>query len=117
MSSSGRAGNLSHVPAPSAYLLSRTNLSHEEKLQVALCRRQCWVRATQAASLAAPCAYAAVVVYDTLALARLPRGSRAAAPLGAAVLFGYLGAIAGGREGAAVMAHVLAEERAQHRPS
>lgn len=95
----------------STYLLARTSLSDEEKLQVALCRRQCWIRACQLGFVGGPCAYAAVIIYEALAKQRLPRGSRAGIPLGATIFFAYVGAYVGGREGSAMMAEVLAQSR------
>ena len=71
-------GNLS-----STYLLARTNLSDEQKLQVALCRRQCWLRAAQLAPVGALASYAAAAMVHASPWAsarlRLPRGTRLAA--------------------------------------
>ena len=104
-SSSRPTGNLS-----STYLLSRSNLNDEQKLQVALARRQCWVRAFQAAPLAALVGYAACVLVDgspallrLLRVPHLPRGSKIAVPLGAGIVGMTTGAFLGGREGKPMM--------------
>lgn len=102
-------GNLS-----STYLLSRSSLNDEQKLQVALCRRQCWLRAFQLGPIAALCGYAGCILLDgtpsllrLLRLTRLPRGSRLGVPLGAGIVGLTLGAYLGGREGKGVMNQVL----------
>ena len=96
-------GNLS-----STYLLAGTELSDEQKLQVALCRRQCWLRAFQAGPTAALCSYAAVVLAEaTRAAPWVPRGSRTAAPL-AGLLGGLtVGAYLGGKEARPMMEAAL----------
>ena len=106
MDDDGRSphGNLS-----STYLLSRTNLTDEQKLQVALCRRQCWLRAFQAGPVAAICGYGACVLLEMQV--RRPRGSRTVAPLCAGILGMVVGAYAGGREGKATLNMALRQPR------
>eukprot|EP00965_Chrysotila_dentata_P207210 6183988-Pleurochrysis_carterae.AAC.1 len=108
----GRSGPRPTGNLSSTYLLAGTKLSDEEKLQVALCRRQCWRRAAQTATLAAPVSYAAVVIYEAIATTHLPRGSRIAVPLGAAIFGSWAGSIYGAREGASFMAAILTVHRA-----
>ncbi|KAL1511647.1 hypothetical protein AB1Y20_004939 [Prymnesium parvum] len=75
-------------PAPATRGLSQTHplllagsgLDDEQKLQVALCRRQLWLRAAQFGPALAAAAYAAVALLQRAGL-RLPRGSLYAAPL------------------------------------
>jgi hypothetical protein len=85
------------------YVLANSGLDNEQKLQVALCRRQAWLRAAQCAPLAALWSYAACVLIDSSGYLRLPRGSRTAAPLGAAVIGASVGAYYGGLEGKPLM--------------
>lgn len=99
-------GNLS-----STYLLSGTDLSDEQKLQVALCRRQCWIRAFQLGPLSALVSYAAVVLAEGSRFAsRLPRGSRTAAPLAGLIGGMTIGSYLGGLEGKPMMVSALAED-------
>ena len=96
-------GNLS-----STYLLARTDLTDEQKLQVALCRRQCWIRAAQAGPLCALAAYSSAVVYDAVAAQKLPRNSRTLALFTGGIIGATLGSYMGGKEGAPMMTAALA---------
>jgi len=79
-------------------MLAGTGLDDEQKLQVALCRRQAWVRAAQAGPLLGFCCYAVAVVADRTRLGPLPRGSRFAAPLAGCVVGMMVGSFVGGSE-------------------
>lgn len=99
---SKHVGNLS-----STYLLAGAGLSDEQKLQIALCRRQCWIRAAQCSVVAGVTSYAALLIGRSTKLFKAPRGSLSYVPLSLGVLGGYLGSVWGGREGSAMMAAVL----------
>ena len=96
----GQAVSAANVPK---YVLANSGLDQEQKLQVALCRRQAWLRASQYAPMAALWSYAACVLTEHSGLAKLPRGSRTGVPLAAAVIGGTLGAYVGGLEGKPMM--------------
>ena len=96
------AGGVSPDNVPS-YVLATSGLDNEQKLMVALCRRQAWLRAFQLGPTLSLLGYAAVVLVEESGLARLPRGSRLAVPLGGAVLGMTLGSYIGGREGKPMM--------------
>lgn len=96
----GRQVKASNVPS---FMLANSGLDNEQKLQVALCRRQAWLRAVQLGPAAMLWSYAACVLTDASGLAKLPRGSRTAVPLGAGVLGATLGAYWGGLEGKPMM--------------
>ena len=100
LSLDGRVVSPDRVPS---YVLATSGLDPEQKLQVALCRRQAWLRATQFAPAAMLWSYAAIVLVEAAKLVKLPRGSRTAVPLGAAVVGGTIGAYYGGREGKPMM--------------
>ena len=65
LASSGLYGNtkVSATNVPS-YVLATSGLDNEQKLQVALCRRQSWVRAMQCGPVLALWAYASCVLAD-----------------------------------------------------
>ena len=105
-SSTPRTGNLS-----STYLLSRSNLTDEQKLQVALCRRQCWVRGAQFGGLSVLGGYAGCIILGALAPRALPRGSRTAVPLVAGVAGMALGSYYGGMEARPFMVDALRQPR------
>ena len=88
--------------------LAKTDLDDQQKLQVALCRRQCWIRAAQLSVLGCVSSYAAVVLSEAVRGRSFQRGTRTAVPLGVTIFFGYLGSYLGGREGAATMGRILA---------
>ena len=92
--------------------LDRTELSDEQKLQVALCRRQCWVRAYQLGGLSMLLSYAGTLIVASYVIKGLPRGSRYAVPLGGAIAGMSFGAYLGGKEGAPYMAAAIREHRA-----
>ena len=96
----GRQVSASNVPS---FMLANSGLDNEQKLQVALCRRQAWLRAVQFAPMAMLWSYAACVLTEASGLAKLPRGSRYGVPLGAAVLGASVGAYYGGLEGKPMM--------------
>jgi|TARA_B100000513_G_scaffold180416_1_gene98875 hypothetical protein len=99
---SKHVGNLS-----STYLLAGAGLSDEQKLQVALCRRQCWIRAAQCSVVATVTSYAALLLARSTRALKPPHGSLLYVPLSLGVLGGYLGSVWGGHEGAAMMAATL----------
>ena len=96
------------------YVLANSGLDNEQKLSVALCRRQAWLRAAQAAPTLALWTYATCVLVEHAGLAKLPRGSRTAAPLVAAVVGGTIGAYWGGLEGKPMMNAALAARPIEH---
>jgi hypothetical protein len=96
------------------FMLANSGLDNEQKLQVALCRRQAWLRAAQLAPTLALWSYAACVLTEHSGLARLPRGSRTAVPLGAAVVGGVLGSYYGGLEGKPMMNAALIARPVEH---
>ena len=110
--SSGRArtssptGNLS-----STYLLSRSNLTDEQKLQVALCRRQCWIRGAQFGGLSVLGGYAGCIILGALAPRALPRGAKTAVPLVAGVVGLCVGSYYGGMEARPFMVDALRQPR------
>ena len=104
-------GNLS-----STYLLSRTDLTDEQKLQVALCRRQCWIRAAQGGPACALLAYSGAVVYDAVATQKLPRNSRLGAIFGGAIFGATIGSYIGGKEGVPMMAAALSTRTPKQLP-
>ncbi|KAL3912976.1 MAG: hypothetical protein SGPRY_008148 [Prymnesium sp.] len=79
-------------------LLSATGLDDNQKLQVALCRRQSWLRASQLGPGLGMLGYLAVVIVENTGLGRFPRGTRMAAPLVGCVMGMSVGAYVGGRE-------------------
>lgn len=81
-----------------SYVLANSGLSNEQKLEVALCRRQSWLRAFQLAPTLALLAYSGCVLVEGLGVAKLPRGTRMGAPLGMAVVGATVGAYYGGLE-------------------
>ena len=85
------------------YVLANSGLSDEQKLSVALCRRQAWLRALQFAPLAALWSYASVVLVESSGLKKFPRGSRTAVPLCAAIFGATFGSYYGGLEGKPMM--------------
>ena len=107
-------GNLVSADNVPSYVLANSGLDAEQKLHVALCRRQAWLRASQFAPTLALWTYATCVLVESAGLAKLPRGSRTAAPLVAAVLGGSLGAYWGGLEGKPMMNAALAARPIEH---
>ena len=103
---SSPTGNLS-----STYLLSRSNLTDEQKLQVALCRRQCWIRAAQFGGLSVLGGYAGCIILGALAPRALPRGAKTAVPLVAGVAGMALGSYYGGMEARPFMVDALRQPR------
>lgn len=93
----------------STYLLARTDLSDDEKLRVALARRQCWIRASQAGGVSVLVSYSATAIASKFV--RLPRHSLLMVPLCTGLTGYFLGAWYGGTEGAAMMQDVLARVR------
>ena len=93
----GGYGQVSAANVP-PYVLASTNLDAEQKLQVALARRQCWVRAFQLGPALALCSYSACVLIEATGLIKLPRGSRTGVrtvvPLGFCAFGMMLGALA-----------------------
>lgn len=100
-----RRGLVSQVSAEKVpkYVLANSGLDAEQKLSVALCRRQAWLRALQFGPLAMLWSYAGIVLVESAGLTKLPRGSRTAGPLGAAVFGATVGAYYGGLEGKPMM--------------
>jgi len=98
------SGNLS-----STYLLSRAGLTDDQKLRVALARRQCWVRAAQAGSISLVVGYSACVIAGKFV--KLPRHTLTMAPLCIGLSGYFLGAWYGGTEGAVFMQDVLRDLR------
>ena len=96
----GKQVSASNVPK---YVLANSGLSDEQKLSVALCRRQAWLRATQFAPFAALWSYAGIVLVESAGWKKFPRGSRTAAPLCAAIFGATFGAYYGGLEGKPMM--------------
>ena len=96
------------------YVLANSGLDQEQKLHVALTRRQAWLRAAQLAPTLALWGYAACVLVDATGLTKLPRGSRTAVPLGAAVVGGVLGSYWGGLEGKPFMNAALMARPVEH---
>ena len=105
-SSTPHTGNLS-----STYLLSRANLSDEQKLQVALCRRQCWIRGAQFGGLSVLGGYAGCIILGALAPRALPRGAKTAVPLVAGVVGLCVGSYYGGMEARPFMVDALRQPR------
>ena len=105
-STSSPTGNLS-----STYLLSRSNLTDEQKLQVALCRRQCWVRGAQFGGLSVLGGYAGCIILGALAPRALPRGAKTAVPLVAGVVGLCVGSYYGGMEARPFMVDALRQPR------
>ena len=93
----------------STYLLSRTNLTDDEKFRVALARRQCWIRACQFGGLSLIVAYSACAI--TAGFVKLPRHSLTAVPLSVGLSCYFLGACYGSTEGALFMQDVLCRVR------
>ena len=79
-------------------MLAGTGLDDEQKLQIALCRRQSWVRAAQLGPLLGLGAYTVAALVDATRIGPLPRGSRAAAPMVGCVVGMVLGSYYGGME-------------------
>ena len=104
--SSSHTGNLS-----STYLLSRSNLTDEQKLQVALCRRQCWIRGAQFGGLSVLGGYAGCIILGALAPRALPRGAKTAVPLVAGVVGLCVGSYYGGMEARPFMVDALRQPR------
>ena len=98
----------SNKPKISPLILYNTSLDDEQKLQVALCRRQCWKRGAQLSVFGCVTSYALVVVVEALRCRPFPRGTRWMAPLGSTLFCGYIGSYLGGREGATQMGYILA---------
>ena len=92
----GRPVSADNVPA---FMLAQTGLDNEQKLPVALCRRQAWLRAFQLGPTLALWTYAGCVMIEASKLIKLPKGTRQGASLAAAVggmtLGAYLGAAMG----------------------
>lgn len=86
-----------------SFVLAATNLDAEQKLQVALCRRQAWTRAAQFGPTLALCGYSACVLTEASGLAKLPRGSKLGVPLGLFVVGMTVGAYVGMTEGKPTM--------------
>ena len=105
-SSTPHTGNLS-----STYLLSRSNLTDEQKLQVALCRRQCWIRGAQFGGLSVLGGYAGCIILGALAPRALPRGAKTAVPLVAGVVGLCVGSYYGGMEARPFMVDALRQPR------
>ena len=103
---SSPTGNLS-----STYLLSRSNLTDEQKLQVALCRRQCWIRGAQFGGLSVLGGYAGCIILGALAPRALPRGAKTAVPLVAGVVGLCVGSYYGGMEARPFMVDALRQPR------
>ena len=97
-------GNIS-----STYLLARTDLSDDEKLRVALARRQCWIRAVQFGAASMLLSYSAVAVAKRFV--KLPRNSLTAVPLITGLASYTLGASYGAGEGAMFIPDVIAKVR------
>lgn len=110
--SSGLSSGVSADNVPS-YVLANSGLDNEQKLMVALCRRQAWVRAAQGGPLFALWTYAGVVLYEAVG-PKLPKGTRLAAPLTAAVVGSTLGAYYGGLEGKPFMQASLMARKVEH---
>lgn len=107
---SGPQPSAANVPS---FVLANTGLDAEQKLQVALCRRQAWVRAAQLGPTLALCGYSACVLTEATKLAKLPRGSKLAVPMAGFVVGMTAGAYFGMSEGkptmnAALMARPIA---------
>lgn len=95
-------GNLS-----STYLLNKADLTDEQKLQLALARRQCWLRAAQTAAILAVPAYAITVAAAKLAPRRTPKGAPLFVPLTFALVGSCVGSHLGAVEGAPMAAAAL----------
>ena len=108
LSSSGVSAD--NVPS---YVLANSGLDNEQKLMVALCRRQAWLRAAQGGPLLALWTYAGVVLFEAVGR-KLPHGTRMAAPLTAAVVGSTLGAYYGGLEGKPFMQAALLARQVEH---
>ena len=87
------------------FVLANSGLDDEQKLQVALARRQCWVRAAQFGPTLALWSYAGCVLAERVV--QLPRGSRAAVPLAACLVGMTAGSYYGGLEGKPMMIDAL----------
>jgi len=108
---SGRPVSADNVPA---FMLATSGLDNEQKLQVALCRRQAWLRAFQLGPTLALWTYAGCVLAEASKRVRLPKGTRQAAPLGAAVVGMTIGAYLGGQEGKPMMNAALRAKPVEH---
>ena len=97
-----------------SYVLATSGLDNEQKLQVALCRRQAWLRAAQAAPTLALWSYAACVLAESSGLAKLPRGTHFGVTIGAAVIGATAGAYYGGLEGKPMMNQALLSRQVEH---
>lgn len=143
LASSGVYGGMqvsaSNVPS---YVLATSGLDNEQKLQVrgaracerfgarkggrhralarlacsqvALCRRQSWVRAFQLGPALALWSYAACVLTDAAVPKRLPRYARWVGPLGGGVFGMALGAYYGGVEAKPMMNAALLARPVEH---
>lgn len=100
--SSIRPEGVSPANVPS-YVLATSGLDNEQKLQVALCRRQAWLRATQAAPMMALWAYAGCILLDASKLVQVSKNVRMAAPISGAIVGATLGSYFGGLEGKPMM--------------
>ena len=95
-------GNLS-----STYLLAKTNLNDEQKLQLALCRRQCWVRAWQfgVAAFVLSCPLTAALSKTF----KLPRAAPFTVPVACTIVAMTYGSYYGGKEGAPMAVAAIRE--------
>jgi hypothetical protein len=107
----GRPVSADNVPA---FMLAQTGLDNEQKLQVALCRRQAWLRAFQLGPTLALWTYAGCVMLEASKLIKLPKGTRQGASLAAAVGGMTLGAYLGGTEGKPTMNAALRAKPVEH---
>ena len=87
------------------FVLANSGLSDEQKLQVALARRQCWVRAAQFGPTLALWSYAGCLIAERAV--KLPKGSRTAVPLAACLVGMVAGSYYGGLEGKPMMNEAL----------
>ena len=112
LSSLASRGTVSAENVP-AFMLANSGLDNEQKLQVALCRRQSWLRAFQCGPMFALWSYAGCVLVEAARPGRLPRGTRQAVPLAAAVCGMTVGAYVGGNEGKPMMNAALAARQVE----
>lgn len=97
-----------------SYVLATSGLDNEQKLQVALCRRQAWLRAFQLGPTLALWTYAGCVLLEASKWTKLPRGTKMAAPLVAAVVGATFGSYYGGLEGKPMMNAALTARPVEH---
>lgn len=107
----GELVSADNVPS---YVLATSGLDNEQKLQVALCRRQAWVRAAQAAPTLSLWAYACCVLVDSSKLVgRISKNTKLAATLCGFFAGGSLGSFYGGMEGKPMMNAALAARKVE----